>query len=255
METLKNKRVLITGAAGRIGKILRTDLAALFDLTLVTDTPIDGLKCQILDLANDYQRLRQVIDGHQTVVHLAYLEENDTNTVNFKMAKNIFSVVSQMSPSPRVIVASSIHVVGGYLDWQKEPLSYVAKGQLNKVSQQDLPLISQGQPKLPNSFYGAMKCYIEHLGEFYSSRGLEVVVLRLGGVRWDDRIEPEPGYRSFWLSRRDCSQIFEKAILVPLKTTYVCVFGVSNNTYRVHDISSAQRILGYEPLDNAESFL
>jgi len=98
METLKKKRVLITGAAGRIGKILRTDLAALFDLTLVTDTPIDGLKCQILDVANDYQRLRQIIDGHQTVVHLAYLDENDTNTVNFKMAKNIFSVVSQMSP-------------------------------------------------------------------------------------------------------------------------------------------------------------
>jgi nucleoside-diphosphate-sugar epimerase len=252
METHSRKRVLITGAAGRLGRILSEDLAEKYDLTLLSDVPVADVDFEIIDVARERRRLRQVMDGHDCVIHLAYTEEDENTTVNFSMAKNVFVSATDVSPVPRVVFASSIHAVGAYLNWGTAPLCHIASGRLDKVSRRYLPSIAPHQPPSPDGLYGAMKCYVEHLCAVYAARGMEVVVLRLGGVRQDDRIEPEPGYRSFWLSRRDCSRLFERAIDAQLKSHYVCVFGVSNNTYRVHDISAAREQLGFEPLDDAE---
>ena len=83
--------------------------------------------------------------------------------------------------------------------------------------------------------------------EFYASRGLEVVVIRFGGVRIDDRMVDETGYRSFWLSRKDCAHMVNRAIEADIPQKFVRVFAVSDNPGRIHDISSAKKLLGYKP--------
>ena len=101
---------------------------------------------------------------------------------------------------------------------------------------------------------GELKGYTELLGMHYAERGLEVVILRFGGVRLDDALQPEPGYHAFFLSRRDCAHAVERAVEAELPERYNVVFAVSRNEWRVHDIESARRIIGYEPTDRAEDF-
>ena len=72
-------------------------------------------------------------------------------------------------------------------------------------------------------------------------------MIRFGGVRADDRMVDEPGYRSFWLSRRDCAHIVKRAIEADIPQNFVRVFGISENPGRIHDISSAKELLGYDP--------
>jgi uronate dehydrogenase len=113
-------------------------------------------------------------------------------------------------------------------------------------------IITIEHPLRPNGLYGAMKGYLELMGTYYASRGLEVVTIRFGGVRLDDRMVDEPGYHSIWLSRRDCGRIIFMALDAKLAEPYVAVFAVSNNRHRVHDLTSSRRSLGFEPVDSAE---
>jgi nucleoside-diphosphate-sugar epimerase len=229
------KKVLITGASGEIGTIVREDLAGTYDLTPVSRRPLPEPASLRIDIAADYDALAQAMAGHDAVLHLAYTEEDPSTVTNLAMAKKVYRAALESSPRPRLVVASSIHAVGGHLD----PAAEVPE------------MITSRHRLLPNGMYGALKCYIEILGEYYAREGLEVVVLRFGGVRCDNRIEDEPGYRRFWLSRRDCAHIITRALEADLPGRFVRVFAVSDNTHRVHDITDARELLGYEPRDNA----
>jgi nucleoside-diphosphate-sugar epimerase len=232
------KKVLVTGASGEIGTIVREDLAGRYALIPVARRKLPESRSQRIDISSDYDGLKQAMAGIEAVVHLAYVEEDPETVTNVAITKNIYRAALETAPRPRLVVASSIHAVGGHLDWTKEPPA--------------ADMLASDCRLLPNGIYGALKCYIEILGEYYASQGLEVVVIRFGGVRRDDRMEQEPGYRSFWLSRRDCAHMITRAIEAELPGRFVRVFAVSDNTHRVHDISDAKRLLGYEPRDNAE---
>ena len=64
----------------------------------------------------------------------------------------------------------------------------------------------------------------------------------------------EIGYHTLWLSRRDCALLITRAIKADLSENFTVVFAVSNNKYRIHDLSSAKRILGFEPQDDSAAF-
>lgn len=226
-----SKSILVTGASGEIGTIVREDLSSTYDLTLVSRRTVDHPGYQKVDVCEDYEELKGVMAGKDAVLHLAYVEEDGATTANHIMAKNIYRAALETQPHPRVIIASSIHTVGGYL----------AK---NSFVPDDCSLA-------PNGLYAAFKCYTETLGQFFATEGLEVVVIRFGGVRCDDRIVDESGYSTFWLSRRDCAQIISRAIDADLSTNYVRCFAVSDNEGRVHDLTNAKELLGYSPQDGS----
>ena len=246
------KKVLVTGATGTIGTIVAEDLAGKYDFTFLSRREIPKIGFRRLDVARDYDALEKLVAEQDVVVHLAYVEEDETTVDNVLMAKNVFRAALAAGNRPRVVAASSIHAVGGYIDWGAEPYASIALREHDRIG--EMPeMITTERRLLPNGLYGALKCYIEVLGEYYASQGLEVVVLRFGGVRTDDTWPDEPGYHAFWLSRRDCAQIVERAIEAELPGNFCAVFAVSDNRCRVHDISSAREILGYEPRDDAES--
>ncbi len=230
------KKVLVTGASGEIGTIIREDLADRYDLVPVARRRLPELPSRQIDISSDYDGLLDAMRGCDTVVHLAYVEEDPGTVANLAMVKNVYRAALESSLRPRLVMASSIHAVGGHLDW--------SKGHRGVRLADDCRLF-------PNGIYGAFKCYMEVMGEFHASLGLEVVVLRFGGVRRDDRIVDEPGYRALWLSRRDCAQIVALAIDADLPRNFVRIFAISDNADAVHDISGARELLGYEPKDGA----
>jgi len=245
------KKVLMTGAAGTVGRALRERLKERFDLTLVDVEDLGLPNSRRIDVARDYEALREAMGGHDAVVHLALDVDYENSCVNEMMAKNVYRAALATKPHPRVVVTSSIHAVGGYLDWEKEPYSLIARRQFDRLAEMPEP-ITTDMPLRPNGLYGAAKGYIELLGRYYAAMGIEVLALRLGGIREDDGLRDEPGYASFWLSCRDCAQLTTKAIEADCVPPFSVFFGISNNKYRVHDLADAARALGYEPEDDAE---
>jgi len=243
--------VLVTGATGTIGTIVAEDLAGRYDFTFLSRREIPRPGFCRLDVAREYDALEKLVAKQDVVIHLAYVEEDEATVENLMMAKNVYRAALAAETRPRLVMASSIHAVDGHNDWSAEPYASKARREYGRMEAMPEP-ITTAHRLLPNGLYGALKCYIEILGEPYASRGLEVVVIRFGGVRADDARPDEPGYHAFWLSRRDCAHVIERAIEAELPTGFCVVFAVSNNEHRVHDISGAKEILGYEPRDDAE---
>jgi hypothetical protein len=91
------------------------------------------------------------------------------------------------------------------------------------------------------------------LGKFYSEKyGISIICLRIGTVLKDDKPK-EKRHLATWLSHRDLVQLVKKCIESDVK--YDIFYGVSNNERRFWDISHAKKILGYEPVDDAEKLV
>lgn len=95
---------------------------------------------------------------------------------------------------------------------------------------------------------------MESLGRWFSSRGLEVVCIRFGGISPANRANkdhlPE---RAAFLSQRDGVSLVRsilKAQSVP--NNFAIVYGVSNSNHRIHDIANP---FGWVPQDHAEDYL
>ncbi len=238
-------RLLITGASGEVGRILTARLDERHDLTLACRSRLDHPGWHRLDLAHDPAGCRELCAGQDAIIHLAYVEEDVDCTANVAMAKHVLQAALKSEPHPRVVIASSIHATGGWHDWSREPLAAVAAG----AEPPPELVLDEDRPRWPNGLYGAFKGYLELLARHYADLGLCTPVLRIGAVREDDHDTGEPGYRSFWLSGRDCAQAFERAATAPGIPAHGVYFVVSANRLRVHSIEKARRELGYAPAD------
>jgi hypothetical protein len=60
-----------------------------------------------------------------------------------------------------------------------------------------------------------------------------------------------PAGLSMMLSHRDAAQLIQRSIDAPPSVGYAVLYGMSNNTLRIHDIEKAMEMIGYEPQDDA----
>ena len=164
---MKLKKLVLTGAAGRLGSYLREPLSKMCDALVSTDivddigTPYDGETYVKGDLAS-LEDMMRVLEGADMVVHMrAYADEGPFAKLlgpNFVGAYNIWEAAYQHGLK-RVVYGSSIHAIGMH-----------PKNEF----------IDIGVRHRPGTCYGLIKCFAEDLGAMYwDKRGLKSVHMRI----------------------------------------------------------------------------
>ena len=238
MTTPASKRILITGAAGAIGLVLRERLRHRYGLVRLADIAAQaparaGEEVVTLD-TRDIGALEAAMDGIDCVVHLAGIPQEDSweaiRSVNIDGTYSVFEAARKQRVG-RVVFASSNHVVGFH---RRE----------NVLDTDALPR--------PDTRYGVSKAFGESLGRLYSDKyGLSVACLRIGTFRTPDR-PSEARQLLTWVSHRDLTQLVARCIDHPAYH-FLIAYGVSNNT-RSRWSNAGADFLGYRPEDDSERF-
>lgn len=242
-STTNRRKVLLTGAAGRIGTAFLQQAGERYHMRLA-DCKQDGLassghEVQIFDIA-DLDACQRACAGMDTVIHLAadpsgkadFYESLLDN--NIKGTYNIFRAARDQNCA-RVIYASSIQAVDAYpLDVQ----------------------VSTDMPVRPRSMYGVSKCFGEAVASYFAhTEGLSSIVVRIGtfmNIAPDDTVTARN--MSTFVSPRDLVQLLVRCIETP-DIQFGMVHGVSNNRFKRLDPTPARELLGYEPQDDAFQIL
>ncbi|MCT9088327.1 NAD(P)-dependent oxidoreductase [Streptomyces sp. ASQP_92] len=231
------RTVLLTGAAGGLGTLMRGLLPAYgYELRLLDVLPIPGEPDAITADLADKDALRAAVSGVDAVLHLAgisleasfdkILKANIEGTYNLYEAARAEGV-------RRIVFASSNHAVG----FTPRPMGTD-------------PLIPVATAHRPDTFYGLSKAFGEDLAQFYwDKHGLETVSVRIGSCF----AEPTSvRMLSVWMSPGDGARLFDAALTAE-HVGHTVVYGSSANTRLWWDLSSA-RALGYEPRDDSERY-
>jgi len=246
--------VLVTGAGGTIGRVLRAGLVDSYALRTVDQAPGTGV-----DLVADVrqsERMEAACAGASAVVDLAANSRVDTSWAAVK-ENNITAAVAMLEAAHcagvgRVVLASSNHVTGMYE--RDEPYASLLAGRCDGLDPSTLRRIRADWPVRPDSFYAVGKCAAEAAGRYYvEEHGLSVICLRIGTVNQQDRPRNPREYATL-LTHRDLVQLVQRCLEAPLDLRFAVFYGVSRNTWRIWDIEDAGSALGYAPVDDAESF-
>lgn len=230
------KKILITGAAGRVAQALRHGFGDRFGELRLTDiAPISQLakheQYVAADLTNP-DHIAALCDGVDAVIHLAGTPNAKdwatTNRLNIEVSQRLFDAAYKAGIK-RIIYASSIHVFGMY--------------ELGNDLHPDLP------PR-PDSYYGISKVFGEAVLRYHADKhDITGVSVRIGSFR------PVPGNvreLATWLSPTDCAKLFERALVAPVKG-YFDPLGFSANTRLKINDPNWQK-LGYQPVNDGERY-
>lgn len=233
-------RVLVTGAAGRIGSAFRSRYGGRYRFRLVDRRPVedpDGHEACQADLV-DPDEARRACEGMDAVVHLAADPSPSAGfyesllALNIQMTYNLFEASAEAG-CRRVVFASSIHTVNAYpLDVQIHP----------------------DDPVRPGDLYGVTKVFGEALASYYGHcRGVSSIAIRIGAFGDESKVLDcgDPRMLALWVSESDLSQLIHLAIEAPQEIRSLVVNGVSDNQFKRLDISSARVQLGYSPQHNS----
>jgi uronate dehydrogenase len=242
-------RVMLTGAAGTIGRGFRDEYAAHFrdayDLRIgvhsagFRDSRFDDVvRLEIESCAS----LTQALDGVDVAVHLAANPDWDTEDFkdellgpNIVGSYNVFEA-ARLAGVRRIVYASSVHAIMGY------PL--------------DVQAHEDGAPRA-DTLYGATKVFGEALCSSYAYLyGMSCVAVRIGAYVPDDErqkvVESDnPQLLDIVISQRDMAQLLHRAITAPASVGFAVVSGLSNNRFKRMSIERARTLLGYAPEDDA----
>lgn len=242
-------RILITGINGLIGTVLRKALEQTHDVYGLDREGDFSDRVISADISDHAQAARvvQQLRPLDAIIHMAgdpsvKATWESVLSANIVGTRNIFEAAREFQV-PRVLYASSNHVVGAYHGFEPD---------LNTFTQPEPPKISPYDPIRPDSEYGVSKACGEAIARYYSDRWeIKSICLRIGAVLKDDDPTRDPQNRKIWLSHRDLIQLVEKSLTT--NVLFGIYFGISKNKGAFWDISNAQADLGFQPVDDAST--
>jgi uronate dehydrogenase len=234
-------RVLVTGAAGSIGRVVTLGLCGrgheVVGLDLVPEPEGFTGNWHTID-CSDPEAVRAVFaDEHlDGIVHLAGVpDERDLPT---ELTSHVITTAALLDAMvehrvTRMVYASSNHAVG-----------------LTPRPPEGRGLLTEDALPRPDTFYGVAKVAAEALLRLYADRyAMDAVSCRIGSFL------PEPTTTrnlATWLSPEDAVRMVEAALTAPAPG-YAVLYGISNNADAWWDLEPGRR-LGYEPQDDAAAY-
>jgi len=230
------KRILLTGAAGGLGKVLRERIKPWADVVRLSDVADMGpagpgeeiVQC---DLA-DKQAVLALLEGVDAVLHFGGISTEKAfepiMQANILGVANLYEALHKAG-TRRVVFASSNHTIGYH------PVTTV---------------LDADSPTRPDSYYGLSKVFGEQIARYYFDRfGIETVCVRIGSSF------PEPANKrmmSTFLSYDDLTELLRCALFAP-RVGHTIVYGQSDNDSTWWDNRLASH-LGYKPKDSSSKF-
>ncbi|MFD4690720.1 NAD-dependent epimerase/dehydratase family protein [Streptomyces sp. NPDC058463] len=231
------RTVLLTGAAGGLGTLMRGLLPAYgYELRLFDVIPIEGEPDAITADLGDKEALREAVRGVDAIIHLAgiSLEASFDKILrsNIEGTYNLYEAAREEGVG-RIVFASSNHAIG----YTPRPLP-------------GDPLIPIDTARRPDTFYGLSKSFGEDLAQLYWDKyGVETVSVRIGSCF----MEPTSvRMLSVWMSPGDGARLFHAALTAE-DVRHTVIYGSSDNTRLWWDLTTAKS-LGYEPQDDSEQY-
>ncbi len=228
------ERLLITGAAGNLGRELRRGLAPLAKIVRLSDraemAPAgereEVVRCEL----GDFDAVMATVEGCDGVVHFgaAPVERpwEEILDSSIKGGYNLYEAARRHGVK-RIVYASSIHAVGF----------------VRREDGADTDTAHR-----PDSLYGVSKCFVEDLAKLYFDKfGIESACLRINSCF------PKPVDRrhlATWMSFADLVRLVERC-LVAERVGFTVVYGISDNReafFSNHKVAH----LGFRPTDSAE---
>jgi nucleoside-diphosphate-sugar epimerase len=249
-------RVLITGAAGLIGSLLRRGLGDEFELSGIDRDRIPGFHSTVGNMARTGRRVEAAFRGQDVVIDLAG-EASVSTPWEVVHGNNLPATLNALEAArrngvKRVIYASSNHVTGNYE--REDPYAQIVKGEYGSFDPSTIPQITTRHPIRPDSPYGVGKAFGEAAGRYYADQhGLSVICLRIGTCNPTGRPQ-HPRHFGTLLTHEDLLRLVRSAIAAPDELRFGVYYGVSANTWRFWDIDDAREDIGYDPQDDAEAW-
>ena len=233
-------RVLVTGAAGNIGRYFAEHGADRYDLRLMVQDKADAKKIAdygdiVVADVTDLDQFKDACGGVEVMLHLA-ADPSPQATWASLLPANVVGAYNAFAAAKacgvrRVVFASSIHAVSGYpADVQVHP----------------------DDPVNPEDLYGVTKCFGEALGRYMAEKeGVACIAVRIGAFQPPEAARRPDGLKMMdaWVSRRDLNQLLQRCVEAE-HLTWAVVNGLSANRFNRLDITSARELLGYDPQDD-----
>ena len=232
------KKILITGANGRVGRAITNGLRESGDYDVIpTDLVGDADNgIQPLDV-RDFAALRDAFSGIDVVVHLAWYMKSDQFyeqivPVNVVGTYNVYEA-ARLNNVRRVIFGSSNHVTGFY-----------------KIGENVTP----DMPYRPDSLYGLSKCWGELVGQLYADKyELSSINIRIGNFTAENKPQSRRSLH-IWISHEDIVQLTKRCIELEDEVKFMALYGTSANTRKWYQIDYLADLIGYQPQSNSEAY-
>lgn len=232
-------KILITGAAGRIGTIYRKHLGDAHPLRLHDRKPIadPGPHETLIGGLEDLETARTACQGIDTVIHLAADPNNrgefyqSLHTNNFVATYNLYTAAHEAG-CKRVIFASSVHATTGLSTDRRQ------------VTEDE---------HCPGNVYGVSKSFGESLANYFAHvQGMSSICFRFGAVCPPlEFLRKAPAWeRDVYLGPRDLCQLLDRAVSTDVH--YAVLNASSDNANNRFDLTRTRQVLGYRPEDRLE---
>jgi nucleoside-diphosphate-sugar epimerase len=241
-----SRRVLVTGAAGALGRNVARALARRGHFVraydLVPTPPELGVSESIEGDLNDATKLRQCCEGVDTVVHLAAQADESKDFLADILKPNVLGLyrvceAAREANVRRLVLASSIMVAYG-LPWRER-------------------IITLADGVAPTCPYAMTKVYAEDMGRMYAKQyGMSCLAIRFGWLPRNDphadSLQSDRAFDSLYLCTVDAGQAGVCAVEAdkPAAGDFAAIYIASRRKQNIGvDLQPAKDVIGYEAQD------